>query len=508
MEKISKQKKKPQTRPRQQEIAATEAPAHSLLSFFSFLKEKEQKTELLALLSLYGLLNVLLYYCYPYPMSYFDSANYIYCAQTDVYGGFRPMGYSWFLQFFHAISNSFYFIGMGQFWFNALATCFFLFTIKYFYPPKNKPAFYLFALAVILSPVTLYLTHWVMSDSVFTSLTLLWLTSGIWLMHRLNWLVAAAHLIIMLLAIQVRFVGLFYPAVTCLMLLFAYRLRLKALAVVAATILVPFFIHHSITKTTTELFGVESFSGFSGWALANNAVSIIPYSDLKPEEIKDPQLRWIHQHVVQQPDSFYSPYHIVKTSFIWENEHAGKLVMQELQKHLQLSYTSSWIHTGELLSRYGKLLILNDPLAYLRHYILMNVKELLYPSVTIFEYMETPVQDFHRSWYKLEGVEKFEARFDLIGKYIDHAANEAALLLWILVAAAAAVVPFKWKTLEKTQRGIFLYLAGFSLAYIGFSIIAHPVHLRYLMPLHALQVYFVYLAVSAFKPQVAAKAQA
>jgi hypothetical protein len=468
--------------------------------FWSFLREKPQQKDLMILGGIYVLLNVLIFFCYPYPMCTDDTTNYIHCAQLDLYGGYRPMGYSWFLQFFHAFSNSFSFIGFAQFWFNALATAFFLLNIKFFFPPKNKLLFYGFVLAVILSPVTLYLTNWVMSDSIFVSLTLLWLTSGLWLLHKFNWLTAAFHLIVMVLAIQVRFVGLFYPVLTALAMLYVYRFQLKALAVIAGALFLTFMIHHSVKKTTRELFLVDTFSGFSGWAQANNAVAIIPHIDLKPEELKDPEMQMAHHFVTQAPDTFYNDTYILRTWFIWKKDFAGKQILNyNMQQRFPGNYLSAWIYTGTMLNKYATYLMTHYPVQFFKHFVLLNFKQLFYPEITLHMYRVFPVNETIKNYYDTGTLEKFEARFDLVGEYIYPVSRVSCLALWLIMLGVAiyGIINLRKMDLTKKQKTLAMYLGAYALLYIGFSVIAHPIHLRYLMPLHALQISFMYIILNA-----------
>jgi len=154
--------------------------------FFIFLKEKQQKRELLLFVVVYVALFILIRFAYPYPDTFPDTGNYVLCAENMEIGGYRPIGYSWFLNFFHKISSSVHFVFVAQFLFNVIATLFLLFTIKFFFHPAKNYIYLIAAFLVILCPTALYLTNYLMSDSVFTSLTLIWTATAIWLMHRKN----------------------------------------------------------------------------------------------------------------------------------------------------------------------------------------------------------------------------------------------------------------------------------------------------------------------------------
>ena len=471
--------------------------------FLNFLKQKEQGRDLTLLSVFYLLLYFIVHYCYPYPLSTSDTGNYIFCAQTGIYGGFRPIGYSWFLDLFHSISTSYSFISKAQFLMTAGATLFFLFTVKFFFPPKNKIFFYSFALALILSPVTLYLTHWAMSDSVFASLTLLWLTSGIWLMQRKSWGIAVFHFLVMFLAIEVRFAGLFYPLITSIMLLYIHRTKSSLLA--AISIIIPIVIYNDVKTTTRQLFKVDTFSGFSGWAQANNVVAILPYIELDPQSIRDAETRITHRIISQFPDSVFKKERIIATSFMWNKDFSGKEVLYFLMdQNPESDYVQAWIYTGTLLEKYSKFLIAEYPWQYFKHFILMNTWQTFHPETTLLSYEARPVDDVTKAWYNdVEGVEKTEARFDLIGSYIAPLLGWACSTLWLVIVFSVVYGFIKRNEIpyNNMQKNILLYFFVFTILYLGFSIAAHPVHLRYLMPLHALQISFIYFIFNGIKPR-------
>ena len=469
-------------------------------SFLMFLKQKEQRNALFFLSAFYILLFILVHYCYPYPYGTADTGDYILNAYTGSYGGYRPIGYSWFLSFFHTISSSFSFISIAQFAMNAAATLYFLFTLKYFFPVKNKSVFYGFSIAVILSPVTLYLTHWAMSDSVFASLTLLWITSGIWLIHKLSWETATFHLLVLFLSIEVRFAGLFYPIITSIMLLYVHRTKGILYAILSISVAV--YVYQDVKSTTRDIFKVDTFSGFSGWAQANNAVAILPYIDLNPEKIKDKEIRITHRIISQFPDSIFEKEKIIATSFIWDSKFPGKEVLYFLlDQNPKSDYVQGWIYTGTIMSKYSKFLIKKYPWEYFKHFLVMNAGQVFHPHITLSNYGEREVDEITKGWYDLKGLEKFEARFDIIGKYIAPLLRWGCSILWLIIGISAVYCFIRRKEFlyNKMQKNILFYFIGFAVIYLVFSIIAHPVHLRYLMPLHGLQIAFIFFVFNALE---------
>ena len=482
----------------------TGSPAGAGEGFWAFLRQPAQRRDLWVLAVSFVLLYAVVHYCYPYPLITEDSPNYVKCALDNTYGGYRPMGYSWFLQGFHCFSGRIEFVGAAQYWLYALATAYFLLTVKYFFAPRWPWVFYLFVGGMVLSPVALYLTHWLMSDSVFAALTLVWLSTGLWLLRRVGWLLAALHVAAVVLAIQVRFIGLFYPFFTAVGLLLAHRWAGRALAVSAASLFAGYLVYHGVVRESYRLFRVESFSGFSGWAAANNATAILPHIRLDPQKLAaDPELAMMHRTLAAAPDTCYSERNVMCTSFIWSRVTGGKLVMVQNMPLFSNNYLSTWIYTGEQLNHYASYLMRHYPLQYARYFLWMNFRNMLHPVYKVLapHYQEAPAAGIFAKYYNVDGVTRFTARHD-VARYVQPLLAPVALVLWLLMALAGAVAWGRRRALQltQTQRRAVGWLLGFMAAYLAASLVAHPVHLRYLLPVHGLQLFVLYLAAQALLP--------
>src|ERR1700757_1846091 len=111
-----------------------------VVSFFGFLKEKNQKRRLLAFGIFYLVVYIALVFLYPYADGISDTGGYIQSAIKNMYLGYRPFGYSEFFILVHGFSKSLGTVVFAQYWLNAISTVLFILTIKYFFPPKNKIA--------------------------------------------------------------------------------------------------------------------------------------------------------------------------------------------------------------------------------------------------------------------------------------------------------------------------------------------------------------------------------
>ncbi len=452
-------------------------------NFLSFLLENPQKKQLIILSAAYLLISIIISKLYPYPFTTADTGNYVFCAQNNTYGGYRPMGYSSFIRFFHNLSGSVHFVFIWQSILNYFAAITLLFTIQYFFKLKNA-VFYLIAFVIILHPDILHNTNTLLSDSLFNSLTLIWITTGIWMIMRQSLIATVVHLIVLYFVINVRYIGLFYPVMTAFIFILDYKKWKFLSAIALVPLIILFSTMQSVKHKTSELFGVDTFSGFSGWAAANNAVAIIPHIDLDANQIPDKKIAALHKLVTSFDDTCYSWYHIKDTDFMWDKLFPGKALMNYNLQQMRVPYVNGWIYTGTEWKEYGTYLRNKYPLQFFRYFMVPNMGGVF----QVFPYgaENTYVPDNTSKVYFNVPVEKYENKYELFnGVYYYR-----VILYYIMLIAFIALLIFsivKRKTIFNTeQSGKFvLFTAGFIVLYIAMSIFSHPIqNYRYLIPVY------------------------
>lgn len=457
---------------------------HSSDSFISYLTEKNQKLELLAMLALYILVFVSIQITYPYPAVTADTGNYILSAKTSIINGYRPMGYSWLIQLFHLFSENIKAIFIGQFIINCIAQLSFIFSVKYFFQLKNIPL-YLFSLLFILSPSIIFCTNYIMSDSIFNSLTLLYLTTALWIIKHPNLVNTIFHFIVLYLTINVRYAALFYPILSIVIFILHSKKNKLFIAVALVPLLIGTIIYFDTKSTIKKTYDIEQFSAFGGWALANNAVSIIPHIYLEPEEIENEDSRLIHKIITRFPDSTYSHKHINATDFMWKKNFPGKNVLYHIQRESKLRYTQAWMLTGNKFKIYGSFLIKNYPIEYFKYYIFPNCKQLFY-SYKVPNVKKYVPSNLSKGYFNLQ-FDRYDYKYSFLHK-LNPIRKIFIPLLWILFFGSIVVL-FKKKLIFKNEQTLLLlFLLIFFLTYVGFSIIAHPINnFRYLIPIYCIQ---------------------
>lgn len=419
-----------------------------------------------------------------------DASGYLYAAVNHWKTNYRPYGYSAFLNLTYGINKHLWFVTFSQYLLYSLSISVFIFTIARFFSP-GKIVFYCLSALCILSPVSLYFTNYAISDSLFSSLSILWITTGIWLFHyRKAWLVVI-HLVIMLLVVYVRYAGLIYPVISAILFLLAFRREgwLKKICISFVPLLLFMLFYKMQVSAIKRETGVNTFSGFSGWSLANNAVSVLPFVDIKEENLREPELKLAHYFIKQQPDSVYI-YDINNvTAFIWTGNQAGKNLLMYIMQERKQEYFQAWVYTGHIWGRYGSFLIKNYPVEFLQHFILPNLKQVFYPTrVYSTPCQNIPVSDLIHSRYK-DSPANFSYRQDIMASMLG-IIRVGNLLGWLALAGAVIVFAFLRQKLQldKTQTYIILFGITVIALYTGFILIGHPFEQRYIINIHVLKV--------------------
>jgi hypothetical protein len=486
--------KKPVSKPSPSAKQKTSPAKTDTVSFLRFLTSKSQLTELLCITLGLIIIHILLYNWYPTPCTYYDTNNYLQSAEAKSFLGYRPYGYSAFLIFVKSFSPTTYGVYFFQFLLNYVSSVFFIFTVKYIFKPANRIVSYSFTFFILFSPAILYMTDYIMSDSIFISLTVMWLTSSIWILYNRSIAATVVHFITLFMLIQVRYSGLFYPVFSIAIFVFCYKKKpLIAVALSIIPILIGWQLYSSTKKKMNKIVNVEVFSGFSGWQLANNAMHIMPYIDLKPEDISDPELKRIHEYARALPDSVYIKNGIT-AGYIWDTEYPLKQYMYKTMEENSRFYLRAWVYSSIDFGRYGNMLIKKYPVEFAKYYLLPNIKESIYPSFSeaLAYYTIVPPDN---KWFVQKPETYVQPTNDVFNKSYAPLLPVITLVQWMIVFASLILgIVFRKKvTFTSLQRVIFWMLLLFGMAYMAFNIYATPFTVRYVLPIHALQIALIFM---------------
>ncbi|MBS1683541.1 MAG: hypothetical protein JSS76_02230 [Bacteroidetes bacterium] len=479
---------KQQPKPASKETAkpkAKQKTAPSGPGFVQFLIAREQWADWGLIGGLLIAILIFLKVYYPYPGYETDSGNYILSAITGKINGYRPYGYSGFLKFFTGISSDVRFVVTWQWFMTAFSVTFFLFTIKYIFRTLPRWTFYLLCVMAILNPSVIYMDSYLMSDSLFVSLTLLFLTTLIWIIYSGSYVALFSNLLLLWWCMDTRYIGLFYPVLSAAAMAWALWRRFRWVAIVGGAIplLMLFFYYSSAKDQMKEELGVDTFSSFGGWQAANNGVSVLPYVKVDTSLMTDPMTKSIHQIVRQFPDSFFNEDAIIATSFMWTRTYPGKACLAQYIQQTRTPYLQAWAIMGTEMQKYGDFLQSNYRGEYIKHYIIPNFK-LIFKAHPIGE------TDSFRADANLKQL--FNTDRDRYGfkkqvfKPLTTIRQVCDTGLWILffLSVVAGLVMIRRLNLTLEQKLVITALGLFVGAFCAVSTIAAPINnFRYIMPI-------------------------
>jgi protoporphyrinogen oxidase len=428
---------------------------------------------------------------YPFVNYMTDSYSYIAAAVTNADVNTWPVGYSKFLRLVSVFTHSDYFLAYIQYFFFQISSLLFVFTLAYF-QRSGRLVRNTLLLFVTLNPLPLYLANFVSADAIFTSLSLCWLTTLIWVVYRPKPWMIFIHGILILACYVIRYNAIYYPLVAIAAFLLArwsWPWKLTAIGLAGGLILFSFLY---TSREMQRVTGKEQFSAFGGWQLANNALYMYEHVPANERVKVPPEYAKLDKMVREHLDTISK----VKRSkrdaiqsffYLWSEK--GPLVqylMRDFAKDTTLSYFKRWASEGPLYEGYGVYLIQHFPIEYAKNVMLPNAVKFAVPPVEFLgQYnmgLDT-VEKLAKDWFqykspKVRNNGQPASRVGSVTWYPIFVALSNLLFLLTLVG----LVFFKavrWKSHGFPQLlALVLILWG---ANCAFSIFAAPIVLRYQM---------------------------
>ena len=471
----------------------------------SFMKKTEQKKDLLFIIIFYVLAFIILKYLYPYPDGISDSGSYVAAAYNQVYDGYRPFGYSRFLIQVHNFSSSISFLVFVQYFINVIASIYFIFTLKYFFAPKNKYIFIGMLIVSLCSILTIYLTNSVLSDSLFSSLTIFWVTFNMWFIRNQKVFIKAGLLFLIFVTlyflVSLRYTGVIYFMIELFLILYLLLRQNKFLALISSfvlfTIIINFYTDQVIlTKKQTE---IKTFTGFSGWQSANNALHVLPYIKFDKNKIENESFAEFALYAKSVDTLFVVDR--TTASFMWDKNLPLKQYLFNTINKNGWPYIKAWTSLGKNeYGEFGKYVMLNYPWEYLRYFLMLNSIGVFYPKGDQLYLSYNPnaiPPELLEKWFEIKPGINLYSRSKIIEK-ISPGFAKLRLLIWILVFFSIVLLFLKkiWIHLSKVNLYTLIFIVFFLLIYTIFHIYATPFEIRYIVPVHLVQIAIIYIALN------------
>ncbi len=469
------------------------------------MKKTEQRKELRILSIFYLILYIVLRYLYPYPDGISDSGSYIAAAIHGGYDGYRPYGYSHFLSILNSFSKSVTFVIFIQYSFNALATLFFIFTCKYIFNFKNKYIYYAFVVFSLISILTIYLTNSILSDSLFSSLTIVWVTCNIWFIcskQRIMWVILIFFKIVILyFLVSLRFTGFFYFLIEIITISVILLKREKMITIISIIIigLIAVNVYKSQVENTKKITGIETFSAFAGWQSANNALHVLPYIEIDDNKIKNKPFYEFAMYV-ENADTLFITNGRTSADYMWNNELPLKRYLSYTMQKRKWPYLRTYTYLNkEIYARFSKYIMLNYPWQYFKHFLLPNSIGVFHPKGDqLYKRFNSKAisPELLKTFFRIKPTTEIYSRSNFVEKISTQMAN-FRLLLWIilLITFILFIVKKRWKNLNQNFILIYGFLLLFLLGYTAFHIYATPFEIRYAAPIHLIQIALLFINV-------------
>lgn len=425
-------------------------------------------------------------FLYPYPDFISDSYSYI---ATNIYNmdvNLWPIGYSKFIWTVHQISHSDTLLVTLQYVVLEISLLYFYFSLSYLYRPTKGANIILFTF-LLFNPISLYLSNSILSDALFASLTIVFFTQFLWMLHKPTIRQVLLQGIIIGVAFTIRYTAIYYPLVALAgMLLSKHIPFVKVWGVLLSVILIIPFVLYTKQKTK-EVTGTAEFSVFGGWQIANNALymynHILVDSNRLPHETRD---------LDRTSKLFFKKFHpSTKELEALPGTYFIKVPWAVLKPYMHVRYSyynpidefKSWGQVSPIYNKYGTYLIKRYPIDFLRYYIWLNIKNYFLPHLEKFgtynlemntvpsdvqEWFDYPTPYVNAVSVTFQGKLFFlyPILFMMLNTYF------IGCIIWLLATG-------RFKKLRSYFRLTLLLAGVYLLLNFGFSVFTTPVVFRY-----------------------------
>ncbi|MEP7372306.1 MAG: hypothetical protein ABI675_02885 [Chitinophagaceae bacterium] len=241
---------------------------------------------------------------------------------------------------------------------------------------------------MIFNPLFLHLSNLVSSDCFFASLSLLWLTSLLWILNKPSNRVLVWHIVILFLSYTVRYNAMIYPFISIVAMFFSkVVIRRKIASISIVVLLCGLFVLHTGYQYK-KLTGVWQYSPFSGWQLANNAMYAYRHvnpGERKPVAKKYSELdRMIREYFDSTRDTKKYPMEaaMASTFYMWSpGMPLVKYKEKIFQKDSSAGDLKQWATMGPIYKDYGIHIIKKYPWHFVKYFIWPNAHKYYTPPV-------------------------------------------------------------------------------------------------------------------------------
>ncbi len=344
-------------------------------------------TRIAAALVLQLLLFIIYKLVYPQPDFFPESYKYVTIAHQGLLVYVRPVGYGYFLRLLHLFAASANLVVWVQYLLLSGASLYLYTTNSKLFPQQRKVVKWMALAGLALNPIVSVLSNQIGCDALFTAVWLFWLAFLLRIFIKPNLQALLLHVIALCLLLLLRDNALHLVLLSALAFLCAVNagqtFRLSGILVVLSC---SALLITGIRRQAKEITGVAAYSAFHGWQMANNALYIYPYTNAVSVPAANAQ-----QHLMQQLANSYfdkmsaeERQHFAAaragSDFLWNNRAPLKQYLACYQTRANTAYDEAWFRVSVPFREFGWQMITQHPAAYIRHFMLPNARNFLYPN--------------------------------------------------------------------------------------------------------------------------------
>lgn len=486
----------------------TKANEEGVRGYWAFIIGKEQLADWLAVIltTLAGCLFITRFL--PFPASLNDSFGYLKDAIDGRSFSYRPFGYPAFLQFVHIFSDSIHSVIISNALIYSIPLALLSLAVKKYWGGLKRWRFITFEIIATLSFSAIYMLNTILSDSLLCGMIFLMLAMLLVVINENSEVALAIYLLAFFVALYTRYSSMFLLFAVLPVLFFTGS---RTFRIISTTLTVAVFLvfRAETRESMYESVHQKKFSsGFAGWQLSNNAFHILPYVSAEDGMPDDRPIMMIHRLCVDNFDEFIAEKtnngKVITSAFMWDEDSPLKQILYSNIQSGEISYGKEWVRLGSgPYFDYGKWLILHFPMKFLRYYLLPNMKSIFLPRAEV-EAFYTPIpagKEEIVQWFDFPAYKTMEQRSDWFYRNVTPLLPWVELFGWILLAAASAAlfIRCRWKEILLETRLSLILIFALGFIYYGSICFASPIALRYWMPMHAVKLVFVWIALSQSK---------
>jgi len=426
---------------------------------------------------------------YPFANYMPDSYSYLEAAYTNADVNMWPVAYSKFLRHVSVFTHSDKAVVGIQYFFMQCSGLVFLFTLLYFLKPGKVVKNILYAF-FLFNPVALYISNYISADALFIGLSLLWISSLLWIIYQPRPWQIWVQALLLLACFTVRYNAIYYPLIAFLAYVLSRQSWQRKLAGIGVGVVLVLGSFMYTSGKMQEVTGKRQFSAFGGWQLANNALymyehipaaerGVVPEKFSKLEKMVREHMDTLKRVKLTKQDSLNGYF------YLWDGR--GPLVQYMVRQYAKDTVTppfKRWASEGPLYADYAMYLIKKYPLQFASDFLLPNSVKYAVPPpefLGIYNMGGDSVGRLAKEWfnYRTQKVREHNSKNARIGiaQIFPYAGTLINAFLLICVVGLAVFTGFRVG--DKGLYRLLFVVLFFWVLNMGFSIFASPIVLRY-----------------------------